>query len=36
MPTRPNRSIGLRPTRSMIRIAITVMTTFSVPITRFA
>ena len=36
IPTRPNSSIGLRPTRSMIRMAMIVMTTFSVPITRFA
>ena len=36
MPTRPNRSMGFRPTRSMILMAITVMTTFRVPITRLA
>jgi hypothetical protein len=36
IPTRPASSIGLRPTRSMMRMATIVIATFSTPITRFA
>jgi hypothetical protein len=36
IPIRPPSSIGLRPTRSMIRIATTVMTTLRTPITMLA